>query len=198
MILVTAIHDADRKIVLEALEAAGKLELVNRWVYHPYAQNPDSSYPAVEKMRALIESYNPKYKVYQGEVGCPSILEWTHALANYPWTEYSQAKWNLRRMAGDRVRGIDSSIFTIIDLKYPNMQQSFGLISSNLLLQLIYKRPAYYAVQQMAGFFDGEVAPVGLLEHQSSSPRGLTVAGFRKQSSPVVLIWYGDRSPATS
>lgn len=196
VILVTAIHDADRKIVLEALKAAGKLDLVNLWVYHPYVQNPDSSYPAVEKTRALLESYNPKYKVYQGEVGCPSILEWTHALANYPWTEYSQAKWDLRRMAGDRVRGIDSSVFTIIDLKYTNMQQSFGLIRSNLLLQFIYKRPVYYAVQHMAGFFDSEVTPVGLLEHQSSSPRELTVAGFSKQSSPVVLIWYGDQIPS--
>ena len=44
-------------------------------------------------------------------------------------------------MAGDRVREIPSSVFTIIDLKYPNMLQSFGLIRSNLLLEFIYKRP---------------------------------------------------------
>ena len=52
-------------------------------------------------------------------------------------------------MAGDRVRSIPSSVFTIIDLKYPNMLQSFGLIRSSLLLEFIYKRPAYYAVQHM-------------------------------------------------
>ncbi len=40
------------------------------------------------------------------------------------------------------------------------------------------------------------MTPVGLLEHQSSSPRELTVAGFSKQSSPVVLIWYGDQIPS--
>jgi hypothetical protein len=195
VVMVTAVHDPDRVHVLEALKAAGKLDLVDLWSYHPYTRNPDSCYPAAEKTKALVQSYSPKYKIYQGEVGCPSILEWTHALAYYPWTEYSQAKWDLRRMAGDRVRNIDSSVFTIIDLKYTNMLQSFGLIRSNLLLEFIYKRPAFYAVQHMMTFFDDEVQPVGLLEHRSSSDRPLTAAGFQKQNTPVVLVWYGDQIP---
>ncbi len=194
-VMVTAIHDPDRVHVLEALKAAKKLDLVDLWVYHPYTTNPDTCYAQAEKTKALVQSYSPKYKIYQGEVGCPSILEWTHALANYPWTEYSQAKWDLRRMAGDRVRGIDSSIFTIIDLKYTNMQQSFGLIRSNLLLQFIYKRPVYYAVQHMMSFFDDAVKPIGMLDTQSNSPRTLTAAGFQKQSTPVVLLWYSDQVP---
>ncbi|MFO7901225.1 MAG: hypothetical protein R6U98_01070, partial [Pirellulaceae bacterium] len=125
-------------------------------------------------LKELVDSFNPHIKLYQGENGCPSILEWTHALSHYPWTEYSQAKWDLRRLTGDRVRGIPSSVFTIIDLRYPNMLQSFGLIRSNLLHQFIYKRPAYYAVQHLAGFFDDEVKPVGLLAHESDCPRTIT------------------------
>ena len=196
IVMVTAVHDPDRVHVLNALKAANKLDLVDLWAYHPYTPNPDASYPAAEKTKALVQSYSPKYQIYQGEVGCPSILEWTHALARYPWTEYSQPKWDLRRMAGDRVRGIDSSIFTIIDLKYTNMQQSFGLIRSNLLLQFIYKRPVFYAVQHMMSFFDDDVKPVGLVECQSNSPRPVTIAGFAKQSTPVVLVWYGDQIPS--
>lgn len=195
VVIVTAIHDPDRVQVLDALRSAGKLDLVDWWAYHPYTPNPDTCYASVEKTKALVESYSPKYKVYQGEVGCPSILEWTHALAGYPWTEYSQAKWDLRRMAGDRMRGIDSSIFTIIDLKYTNMLQSFGLIRSNLLLEFIYKRPAFYAVQNMMSFFDAAVTPVGELECRSNSPRKLTAAGFRKQNTPVVLLWQSDKVP---
>ncbi len=195
VILVTAIRDTDRTVVLETLKAAGKLDLVDYWVYHPYTRNPDTSYDWVEKTREQLASYNPKYKLYQGEVGCPSILEWTHALANYPWTEYSQAKWNLRRMAGDRVRSIRSSVFTIIDLKYPNMLQSFGLIRSNLLLEFIYKRPTYYAVQHMMSFFDDAVKPVGILECESDAPQTLTVAGFQKAETPVALLWYSDEIP---
>ena len=147
-------------------------------------------------MKQQLAAYSPKYKVYQGEVGCPSILEWTHALSHYPWTEYSQAKWDLRRMAGDRVRSIPSSVFTIIDLKYPNMLQSFGLIRSNLLLEFIYKRPAYYAVQHMMSFFDDAVKPVGILEYESNSPRTLTVAGFEKAGTSVALLWYSDEVPS--
>ncbi|TWT84995.1 hypothetical protein CA13_64770 [Planctomycetes bacterium CA13] len=196
VILVTHIRDSDRTIVLDALKAAGKLDLVDYWAYHPYAQNPDASYQWVEKTQRQLASYSPKYKLYQGEVGCPAILEWTHALAHYPWTEYSQAKWNLRRMAGDRVRGIRSSVFTIIDLKYPNMLQSFGLIRSNLLHEFIYKRPTFYAVQHMMSFFDDAVIPVGILDCESTSPRKLTVAGFQKAGTSVALMWYSGEIPS--
>lgn len=187
--------DKFRGPMLEALKAGNKLHLIDYWAYHPYINNPDACYPLVDELKKFLESYHPKYKLYQGETGCPSALEWTHALAQYPWTEYSQAKWDLRRMAGDAVRGIPSSTFTFIDLRYPDMLQSFGLIRSNLLHQIIYKRPAYYAVQHMAGFFDDTVKPVGELEHQSNSLRKTTVAGFQKEGNSVALVWYCDKVP---
>jgi len=183
------------KGVLEILKQHGKLDCIDYVTYHPYANNPDSIYPAVEKLRQLVESYNPRIRLYQGENGCPSILEWTHALANYPWTEYSQAKWFLRRLTGDRVRDIPSSAFTIIDLRYPNMLQSFGLIRSNLLHEFIYKRPAYYGVQHLATALDGEVKPVGLLACESECPRTITAAGFEREGASIVLLWYSDEVP---
>ena len=196
VVLVTAITDKDRVDVLDALKDANSLDLVDFWAYHPYTGNPDTSYAWVEKSQMLLAAYSPKYKLYQGEVGCPSILEWTHALAHYPWTEYSQAKWNLRRMAGDRVRNIPCNVFTMIDLRYTNMQQSFGMIRSNLQLQFIYKRPTFYAVQHMMTFFDDAVKAVGLLECETVAKRKPTVAGFEKAGTPVALLWYGDRVPS--
>ena len=76
------------------------------------------------------------------------------------------------------------------------MLQSFGLIRSNLLHQFIYKRPAYYAVQHLAGFFDDEVKPVGLLAYESDCPRTMAVAGFEKEGTSVVLLWYSDEVPS--
>lgn len=184
------------KDVFETLRANNKINLVNYLTYHPYNRNPDDSYQGIEKLKALAESYNPEIRLYQGENGCPSILEWSHALSNYPWTEYSQAKWFLRRLAGDRVRNIQSSAFTLIDLKYPNMLQSFGLIRSNLLHEIIYKRPSYYAVQHMVSFFDDNVEAVGEMGYESNSSRLLTVAGFMKDRTPVALIWYKDQIPS--
>ena len=181
--------------VLNILKANHKLEWVDYLTYHPYDQNPDNSYKDVEKLETLAHSYNPRIQLFQGENGCPSQLEWTHALAYYPWTEISQAKWLMRRMAADHVRGIPTSVFTIIDLRYYNMLQSFGLIRSNLLHQIIYKRPSYYGVQHMVSFFDGSVEPVGELNYASNSYRKLTVAGFKKEEKPVVLLWYKDQIP---
>lgn len=196
VVLVTAITDKDRQDVLDALKDANSLDLVDFWAYHPYTGNPDTSYAWVEKSQKLLATYNPKYKLYQGEVGCPSILEWTHALAHYPWTEYSQAKWNLRRMAGDRVRNIPCNVFTMIDLRYTNMQQSFGMIRSNLQLQFIYKRPTFYAVRHMMTFFDDAVKAVGLLACETAATRKPTIAGFEKAGTPVALLWYGDQVPS--
>jgi len=182
--------------IFEVLKEKGKLDCIDLLTYHPYNRNPDASYPEVEKLQQLVDSYNPDIELFQGENGCPSILEWTHALAHYPWTEYSQAKWFLRRLVGDGVRGIRSSAFTIIDLRYSNMLQSFGLIRSNLLLEFIYQRPSYYAVQHLFGFFDDQVKPAGLLPCKSDCPRAITAAGFEKEGTSVVLLWYGDEVPS--
>lgn len=181
--------------VFEILKVNNKLGLVDYLTYHPYTRNPDDSYEAVEKLEALAHSYNPDIKLFQGENGCPSQLEWAHALAFHPWTEVSQAKWIMRRMAGDRVRNIPSSIFTIIDLRYYNMLQSFGLIRSNLLHEIIYKRPSYYGVQHMVSFFDDTVESLGEMESTSNAYRKMTVAGFRKEGTPVALVWYKDQIP---
>jgi hypothetical protein len=181
--------------VFAILKENDKLELVDYLTYHPYAKNPDDSYANVEKLEALKNTYNPRIKLFQGENGCPSQLEWTHALAYHPWTEISQAKWFMRRMVGDHVRNIPTSIFTVIDLQYYNMLQSFGLIRSNALHDVIYKRPSYYGVQHMVSFFDDTVEPTGMLEYGSNAYHKLTVAGFRKEGKPVALVWYNGQIP---
>jgi len=181
--------------VFKILKQNKVIELVDYLCYHPYTRNPDDSYEQVEKLKALAESYSPKIRLFQGENGCPSQLEWTHALANYPWTEISQAKWFMRRMAGDRVRDIRTSIFTIIDLQYYNMLQSFGLIRSNAQHEIIYKRPSYYGVQHMVNFFDYSIIPSGMLSNSSNARRELAVAGFKKDDSPIALVWYKDQVP---
>ena len=139
--------------ILDTLKENGKLDLLNYVCYHPYYHNPDEVYDEVQSLIGLVKSFSPDLKLFQGECGCPCILEYDHALKYYPWTEISQAKWLMRRMAGDRVRDIRTSIFTIIDLKYPNMLQSFGLIRANLLHEIIYKRPSYYGVQHNGQLF---------------------------------------------
>jgi polysaccharide biosynthesis protein PslG len=181
--------------VFEVLEANNKLDIVDYLTYHPYNKNPDDSYQRVEQLRTLAHSYNPKIKLFQGENGAEAELAWQGAMRHHQWTEISQAKWILRRMAGDRIREIPSSIFTIIDLKYPHRLQSYGLIRSNLYQQFVYKRPQFYGVQHMAGFFDDSIELVGALEFNANTSRKMTVAGFKKEGTPVIVLWYNDRIP---
>ena len=138
--------------VLEKLKRENALDLGSYFIYHPYDANPDDSYAKyVVPLRKLVKSYSGAFDILQGEVGCPSQLEFAHALSRIEWSEYAQAKWDLRRTIGDAARAIPSSVFTMIDLQYTFMLQSFGLIRSNTLKEFVYRRPSYYAMQNVFG-----------------------------------------------
>ena len=150
----------DYKCVLEKLKENNALDLGSYFIYHPYDANPDTSYVKfAEPLRKLVKSYSGAFDIMQGEVGCPSQLEFAHALNQIEWTEYSQAKWNLRRAIGDAARSIPSSVFTMIDLQYMFMLQSFGLVRSNTLKEFVYRRPSYFAMQNVYAIFDDDTLP---------------------------------------
>lgn len=150
---------SDYAAVLEKLKKENALDLASYFIYHPYDWNPDKSYGWYDKLRTFVKSYNGSYDIIQGEVGCPSQLEYAHALDKVEWTEYSQAKWDLRRAIGDASRAIPSNLFTMIDLRYTFMLQSFGLVRSNLLKEFVYRRPSWYAMRNIYALFDDETLP---------------------------------------
>ena len=184
----------DYVIVAEKLKRENALGLVDRWIYHPYHQRPEDSYDRALQLRKLVKGYSSGYDIMQGEVGCPSQLEFAHALREIEWTEYAQAKWDLRRAIGDRVRNIPSNLFTLIDLQYTFMLQSFGLIRSNTLKEPVYRRPSYFAMQNVYSYFDENVHPIGV-ETRTANGKELTVAKFELQSSPVWVVWYSGERP---
>ena len=187
----------DYLIVAEKLKRENALGLVNRWIYHPYQRHPEESYEKAMKLRKLVKGYSSEYDIMQGEAGCPSQLEFAHALKNIEWTEYAQAKWDLRRAIGDRVRNIPSNLFTIIDLQYTFMLQSFGLIRSNTLKESVYRRPSYFAMQNVYSYFDEDVHPIGV-EPRTVNGRELTVATFERHSTPVYVVWFSGECPGDS
>ena len=182
--------------IFEALKANNKTDIVDYLTYHPYLHNPDDANPEIAKLQAMAQSYHPGIKLFQGETGCPSILEWGHALPYYEWTEYSQVKWDLRQMINHWAQGIRYNVFTLIDLQYPNMLQSFGLLRTNLLKEVVYKRPSYYAVQHVVNVLDGSVSSTGFLEYTANTFRKITVTGIKNENVFGVLLWYSDRIPS--
>lgn len=183
--------------VLDRLRDEGKLGLVDYVSFHPYCENPDDATPGIEALARLVASYDGRIRLFQGESGCPSTLEWGHALRYHEWSEYSQAKWDLRRMANDFALGIRSSIFTLVDLQYPNMQQSFGLLRTNLLKKVVYKRPSYHGVQHMVRLLGPGMQPAGRPAFRANTAREISLVAIAAADGRTVgaMYWYADRIP---
>ncbi len=192
-------YPAGYRCVLERLKRENALSLGSRFVYHPYSANPDEAYAGGEKpflwgttdaLRRLVKEYSPDFDILQGECGSPSQLEYAHALCGEEWTEYSQAKWNLRRALGDAVRNIPSNLFTMIDLQYTFMLQSFGLIRSNALKEFVYRRPSWYAMRNLYSLIDCEAHPVSV-----TTEKGLTCAVFERRGKKLSFYWRSSAFP---
>ena len=196
---------SDYAVVLEKLKRENALDLGSRFIYHPYAANPDTSYEAGDgqfgwqmalPLRRLVKSYSDSFDIMQGEAGCPGQLEFAHALSDIEWTEYSQAKWNLRRAIGDAVRSIPSNLFTMTDLQYTFMLQSFGLVRSNTLKEFVYRRPSWYAMRNVYSLFDDETLPQEHLEVKAGD-RTLSSNRFERDGKPLCVFWFGEAQPSS-
>ena len=197
----------DYKCVLEKLKSENALDLGSYFIYHPYVPNPDTAFKKrAEPLQKLVKSYSASFDIMQGETGCPSQLEFGHALKRLEWSEYAQAKWDLRRTIDDAAHEIPCSVFTMIDLQYTFMLQSFGLIRSNTLKEFVYRRPSYYAMQNVFSYIDSDVLPQRIdcnLAYELTSrfdPRDtehhtLKAIRFSRGGRPVRFYWFSDRMP---
>lgn len=188
------------KSVMDDMQEENKVGTLDYISFHPYYENPDDAMPEILRLKALVEKYSDEISLFQGECGCPAVLEWGHALRYHEWSEYSQAKWDLRRMANDFSINIPSSIFTLVDLQYPNMQQSFGLVRMNLLKEPVYRRPAFYGVRNMCALLKENYSPDGTVEYVSNSAREIKTVAIKDENGKRigVMLWFGDRIPDSS
>ncbi len=131
------------------------VKLFDTMIYHGYANAPESSYARVEELKAILAKYNPAARMWQGENGCPSEMALKFALSRVSWSEYSQAKWNMRRMLGDLGHDVLSSVFTICDFAHTGREINLkGLIRANEEREVIAIKRAYYSVQNVVSVFD--------------------------------------------
>ena len=147
----------------KCLKAMGDgVKLFDWIIYHGYAPAPESSYANVEKQKVVLAKYNPAAKMRQGENGCPSEMSTRFALSNIAWSEYSQAKWNMRRMLGDLGHDVESGVFTICDYNHRarGLINLKGLLRANANMEVIAVKRAYYAVQNVAAVFDDTLSRV--------------------------------------
>ena len=178
----------------ECLKAMGEDVKLFAWViYHGYCFNPAASYDEVERQKEVVKRYNPAMELRQGENGCPSGWVGSSALAKWPWSEYSQAKWDMRRMLGDLGHDVESSVFTMM-----GGGENKSLTRRARDMSVIDLKVAYYAVQNVASVFDCTLRrrTAGL----TISTNDATVAVYEyrkpgKDGAPVYVFWdHGDLS----
>ena len=173
----------------------GGADLFDTYIYHGYAANPDSSYARVRKLIEICAKYAPNAKMRQGENGC--ISEWSDrfALSLWPWSENSQAKWDMRRMLGDLGHGCRSSVYSICDLQYtpPHSPYTYlnrkGLLRANTKHEVYQVKKAYYAVQNVVSVFDDSLA-LAKSPRISTVDRTISLYEFAKDGrNPLFVFW---------
>ena len=169
----------------ECLKAMGEDVNLFTWIiYHGYCMNPDASYEEVERQKAVARKYSQSLRLRQGENGCPSGWVKASALSMWPWSEWSQAKWDMRRMLGDLGHDVESAVFTISGASGGENKSLLRRARDKTVIDI---KTAYYAVQNVASVFDCE------LERRTD---GLSIT---LDDETVALYEYrrrdGDRSP---
>jgi hypothetical protein len=193
-ILAMSTAGIDTKFVTEVLKIAqqqNKLHLINQVTYHPYSHNPDKSYQAVDKLRRAVKNFSPHIRIRQGENGCPSMRRKTKALRDYDWTEVSQAKWALRRLLGDLGRDIESSYFSIMDMKYPDEMNAKGLLKSREDQTVEYAKPAYYA---------GNLILAKNFDYTTTTNKSISVFAYQDKRTGfhIITIWFDGEIPSNN
>ncbi|MBI5821496.1 MAG: beta-galactosidase [Verrucomicrobia bacterium] len=177
---------------LKALAEKGKVDLFHWFIYHGYEFNPDSSYQKVEELKATLAKYSTKAKMRQGENGCPSETATKFALSNHPWTEYSQAKWDLRRMLGDLGHDVESAVFTVCDFNHTGREiNRKGLLRATADKKVEKIKLAYYAVQNTVAVFDNTLERVKQPAVGVMYDKGTASFAYRnkKTGQALVAIW---------
>ena len=177
---------------LEAcLKAMGEdVKLFDWIVYHGYKDAPETSYANVEALKAVLAKHNPSAKMRQGENGCPSEMATRFALSRIPWSEYSQAKWDMRRMLGDLGHDVESSVFTICDFNHTGREINLkGLLRANENKEVIAVKRAYYAVQNVVSVFDDSLTRV---KDSTFGTKDMTLSTYeyrKEDGRPVFAFW---------
>ena len=186
---------------LKVISDAGKLDLFTWISYHGYNMVPERSYPGVEQLKQELAKYSSTILLRQGENGAPSGYAPSFALRTYNWTEYTQAKWDLRRCLSDLGRDIETHVFCIIDMAYKRgdgiVLNVKGLIQSDDTKIAIRRKVAYYAMQHMASIFDNTLTNIENFNYKTDVSESISVFGYenRQSKQQLVALWFDSQIP---
>ena len=186
---------------LKVLSDRNKLGLFTWISYHSYNFRPEDSYKGVLSLKGVIEKYSKTLLLRQGENGAPSGYIPSFALDKYYWTEYTQAKYDMRRLLGDLGRDIETSVFSIIDIYYDwgknAVLNTKGLIQSDTTKAAIRPKVAYYAVQNITSVFDNQLELVTGTKPTTTAAESVSVFQYQQKTEKkqVIAVWLDRQMP---
>ncbi|MEM1061738.1 MAG: hypothetical protein AAF532_10505 [Planctomycetota bacterium] len=187
---------------LDELAATGRRDLLDVITYHGYTPAPEATTRNIARLRARVAAFDPEVRLWQGENGCPSAPANTSvgALHREDWTELSQAKWVLRRMAEDLRNDVEvTSIFTIADLHYAagdafRGRNAKGLIETASDGSVVRVKEAWHAFRHFANLFTGDPVqtPAVVARIPDADPYRVTLT---RDNAVAVVLWNGGEKP---
>lgn len=184
---------------LKKIQELGGIKYLDYITYHAYWPVPESLVPFVRELREKVAEFSDRTMLLQGETGCPGQLEFGHAMKNIEWNEYSQAKWDLRSMLTHWGLGCPYSVFTMTDLNYGWMLQSFGLLRANLKGETIYMRPKFHAVQHVTSIFTADIHPSDAVTAVTANAHRTHCIGLEKDGNVIgCALWFSESRPGDS
>ena len=191
----------------KCLDFMGKDRDLFAWiVYHGYGRCPDAGDASIEFLKEVLAKRGiPASKLWQGEAGCPSEATACGPMSQVQWSEYSQAKWDMRRMLGDLGHDVRSLVYSICDLQYTDYPDGKprhnpkGLLRTNDKCEVVGVKCAYYAVQNVVSVFDDTVEHVRESDVENQNPFR-AIYEFRKDTGArIYAFWtfadYSERDP---
>ena len=185
--------------------------------FHRYNANELDALNEMQALRALIDRYNPKVQIIQGESGTQSDSRGAGALRGGAWTPLKQAKYLLRHRlidlstdmvftshfsamdmiealngkVGDKASYLDFGYFGVIQADF----NEEGLATGEYTPKLSYR-----ALQHLCTLFDGKskpeqlpirrvVNPSARVFDKDASDSRLVMLGFRRGNGTALAYW---------
>ena len=210
-------HAYDLEYVNRAL-ATGLYQYLDLISFHCYTPDEITRRDRAHKLRVLIDSYDPKIGLVQGETGAQSRSDGNGAMKGFAWTPEKQVKALLRGLVMDMAEGVEfTSYFSTMDMiealrgrladkaSYLDFGY-FGVIGAefdeNGRASGEYKeKPAYYALQALASLMRGdckacalpyrlEALPSRRVNGTDCTDSTVQLEGFRLDDGKRALIYW--------
>lgn len=182
--------------VLQLVAAQKKLHLIDQVTFHRHQFVPED-YDNVKKLQEVVNRYDPRIEIRQTESGAPTARQKTKALSNYDWNEYIASKWALRRLLGDLGRDIESSYFSIMEMKYPDEMNTKGILKSGDDQTVERQKKVYFVLQHVASVFDHSLQRLPDYQYEVKTDSAFSLFTYQHKDSKeqLLTIWLHNGIP---